>query len=133
MRRRGNRLVRKGAARPDKGKSVAGPSTNPATNLLIADIAMRGVAILMRRSAERGLLRGRFGPGNADDIVKGRSISAALVTGAAARVATRSVPGFLLVSGGLLAKAVIDRSMQRRSARRAGDEALLEQAENAPD
>ena len=49
----------------------------------------------------------------------------------ASRLATRSVPGFLVVSGGLLAKAVVDRSLGRgakRRARRAGSED--KQAEN---
>jgi hypothetical protein len=34
------------------------------------------------------------------------------------RLATRSVPGFLLVSTGLAAKTLFDRSQDRRKARR---------------
>lgn len=110
---------------------VAGPSTNPATNLLIANIAMQGIAMLARRSAERGLLRKRFGPDAAHDIIKGRGLVTSMVTTAAARAATRSVPGFLVVSGGLLAKTVFDRARKRRNARREGDVKLLEQAAKA--
>ena len=51
----------------------------------------------------------------------------------AARMATRSVPGFLLVSGGLLAKALVDRSLRPRDARRRGDRKLAAQAANADD
>ena len=48
-------------------------------------------------------------------------------------MATRSVPGFLLVTGGLLAKTLIDRSLRPREARHRGDRQLAEQAENAND
>ena len=116
-----------------KKADVPGPSTNPATNLLIANIAMQSVAILLRRSAERGLLRQRFAAEEARDIIKGRGMVTSMVTTAAARTATRSIPGLLLVSGGLLAKAVFDRSLKRRTSRRKGDQALLEQAEDAPE
>lgn len=120
-------------AKLDNEAGVTGPSTNPATNLLIANIAMQGLAMLARRSAERGLLRKRFGPDAAHDIIKGRGLVTSMATTAAARAATRSVPGFLLVSGGLLAKAVFDRARNRRTARRKGDTALLEQAAKAPE
>jgi len=116
-----------------KKADVPGPSTNPATNLLIANIAMQSVAILLRRSAERGLLRQRFAPEEARDIIKGRGLATSMITTAAARTATRSIPGLLLVSGGLLAKAVFDRSLKRRTSRRKGDQALLEQAQDAPE
>ena len=49
----------------------------------------------------------------------------------AARIATRSVPGFLLVTGGLLVKAAFDRSQSLRKARRAGEQQLAEQAARA--
>ena len=40
---------------------VFGPSTNPATNLVIQDVAMRAGGRLMRHTLEKGLLRGRYG------------------------------------------------------------------------
>jgi hypothetical protein len=49
----------------------------------------------------------------------------------AARMATRSVPGFLLVTGGLLAKSLLDRSMGRRESVRRGEQHFAKQAENA--
>jgi hypothetical protein len=54
-----------------------------------------------------------------------------LISSAAARMATRSVPGALLVGGGMLGKALLDRSMSRRKSVRKGDKALAEQAEKA--
>ncbi|MEO0062049.1 MAG: hypothetical protein RLZZ08_609 [Pseudomonadota bacterium] len=116
-----------------KARNVPGPSTNPATNLLIADVALRSSAMLLGRVAEKGLLRARFDPEKVHDIVAGRSMGSTLVTTAVARMATRSIPGFLLVTGGLLAKSVVDRSLNRRKSRRKGDRKLLRQAENAPD
>jgi hypothetical protein len=50
-----------------------------------------------------------------------------------ARVATRSVPGALLVGGGLLAKTLYDRSISRRKARRRGDKTLALQEAQADD
>ena len=97
---------------------VPGPSTNPATNLLILDIAMRGASLIAGRLIEKGTLRTRYTAEKAADIVKGRSMAQTLVATGAARIATRSVPGLLLVAGGLFAKAAFDRSQSRRKARR---------------
>lgn len=113
--------------------TIPGPSTNPSTNLMIASVAMRSASMLLRRGAERQLLRARFDGDQANDIVKGRSFAGSMLTTAAARLATRSVPGFLVVTGGLLAKTIFDRSLKRRDATKKGDKALLEQAENAPE
>ena len=111
--------------------NVPGPSPNPATNLLIMDIAMRGASLLAARAIEQAALRLRYKPGTADDIVEGRSTIAMLAATGAARMATRSVPGFLLVTGGLLAKTLIDRSLRPRDARRKGDRQLAAQADKA--
>jgi len=112
---------------------IPGPSSNPATNLLILDVAMRGASMVAGRAVERALLRTRYQREKARDIVKGRSMLSALTATGVARVATRSVPGFLLVAGGLFAKAVIDRSMTRRESVRRGDRQLAEQAAQADD
>ena len=119
-------------AAPGSGK-VPGPSSNPATNLLIMDIAMRGASLLAARGIEKAALRLRYRPGKADDIVEGRSMIAMLAATGAAQVATRSVPGLLLVTGGLLAKTLFDRSLRPREARRKGDKQLAAQAAKAPD
>ena len=113
--------------------AVPGPSSNPATNLLIMDIVMRGASLLAARAVERAALRLRYKAGRADAIVEGRSTISTLAATGAARVATRSVPGLLLVTGGLLAKTLIDRSLRPRTARRRGDRQLADQAEQADD
>jgi hypothetical protein len=112
---------------------VPGPSNNPATNLLIMDIAMRGISMVVGRRIEKALLAARYDPEKASDIVKGRPLVQSMAATGAARMATRSVPGFLLVTGGLLAKAIFDRSLSRREAVRRGEEQFAEQAANAPE
>lgn len=109
---------------------VPGPSSNPATNLLVMDVAMRGLSMITGRAIEKALLRMRYSDGKAADIVKGRSMVRSMAATSAARVATRSVPGFLLVTGGLLAKAIFDRSLGRRESIRRGEESFEKQADN---
>lgn len=127
------RLDKAIAKASERGREVPGPSPNPATNLLIADVVVRSAGIVFRHAIERALLRARFHPEEAKEIVQGRSFARSLITHAAARVATRSMPGFLAVAGGLAAKAVVDRSLGRVKARRAGDKQLARKAERGSD
>ena len=112
-----------GSPKPNK---LPGPSTNPATNLIIADIAIRAIGRVVRRSLHKGVLRTRYSRDLASDIVENRSIATTLAIYGITKVATRSVPGALLVSTGLIAKTVYDRSLSRSAARSAGD-AVMEQ------
>lgn len=109
---------------------VPGPSLNPATNLIIHDIAMRAGGRILRHTVEKGLLRGRYGGAKAKAIVENRSITQTLVSGLLARYATRSLPGAVLVGTGLVAKTLFDRSQSRRQARRKGDRAMTKMAED---
>jgi hypothetical protein len=103
------------------------PSPNPMTNLVIADIALRGGGRILRHLVETGVLKTKYDAGTARNIVKGRGMVQTLLGTAAARIATRSVPGAILVGGGLLAKALYDRK-QGRQAERKGAQAVEEQA-----
>ncbi len=124
----------KSTARKAGGESgVPGPSRNPATNLLIMDIAVRGASLLAARGIEKAALQLRYRRDKAGQIVEGRSMVSTLAATGAARVATRSVPGFLLVPGGLLAQTLNDRSLRPRAARRKGDKARAAQAAKADD
>ena len=130
--RRGAGAVRKALGGTKKRLSnVPGPSSNPATNLLIADIGMRAISRLARRTLEKGLLQLKFPPEKAHEAIEGRSLGQTLITAGLARLATRSVPGALLVTGGLIAKSILDRSLSRRESARRGARELEEQAENA--
>jgi hypothetical protein len=105
-----------------------GISPNPMTNLLIADLALRGGGQLLRHAIERTVLGAKFTPDKAKKIVKGRSMVQTLIGTAAARIATRSVPGAIVVGGGLLAKALYDRREGKRAARASGTRAIDAQA-----
>ena len=115
-----------------KVKSAAaeldGPSPNPMTNLVIADLALRGGGQLLRRVVERTLLGTKFSPSKAKNIVGGRTMFQTLLGTAVARIATRSVPGAILVGGGLLAKTLFDRREDKRSARAKGQREIAAQA-----
>jgi len=138
--------VAKGTARKAKGagarasakatqaiKATSGPSPNPKTNLILADIAMRGGGRLLRHAVERGLLGARYSPEKARNIIDGRSMTQTLVGTALARMATRSVPGALIVGGGLLAKTLFDRRKSKSVAKAKGEASIDEQAEQGSD
>ena len=114
---------------PDKSEEVAGPSTDPATNLLLADMVMRAGSYVMRDVVERTMLRGRYGKNTAREIVANKTLGQTAVSFVLAKVATRSLPGALLVGGGSVAKILFDRSQKRRAAKRQGDQQLLDQAD----
>jgi hypothetical protein len=106
---------------------VGGISPNPMTNAVIADIALRGGGQILRRAVEKGLLGKAVGSGTAKNLVKGRGMGQTLLGTAIARIATRSVPGALIVGGGLLAKALYERRHARDEAKE-GRKALADQA-----
>lgn len=118
---------------PGDTTEVPGPSPNPATNLIMADIAMRAGSYILRDVVERGFLKGRYGKETAKEIVAGKSVPMTIASFAAAKVATRSVPGAVAVGGAILVKNLFDRSQRRRKAKKAGDQALLERADNSDD
>jgi hypothetical protein len=117
-----------GSAAKTTASKAKGPSPNPMTNLIIADIALRGGGRLLRHVVETTLLGVKYTPDKARQIVKGRSMTQSLIGTAVARVATRSVPGALLVGGGLIAKTLYDRAKGNR-ARGKGEAKLHEMAQ----
>lgn len=117
------------AASEAKPDALPGPSTNPATNLIIADIVMRGVGRVVRNSLHKGVLRTRYSQDKARKIVENRSVVQTLAIYGVTKLATRSVPGALLVGSGLIAKTLYDRGQSRREAKRKGDKQLDHMAE----
>lgn len=114
----------------EDGSAFPGPSPNSATNLLIADVVLRGVSMLFRRSAEERMLRTRIDPELARRVLNGRTMGRSLATYAVTRIATRSIPGLLVVGGGLVAKTIFDRRSARRKALEASKDGAQQPGKN---
>lgn len=118
------------AAIQKAAQSARGPSPNAMTNLIITDIALRGGGRLIRHVLERNLLGVKYPQSTAKELVSGRSMANTLLGTAIARVATRSVPGALIVGGSLLAKTLYDRR-KGKDAREAGKAAIEKRVDRA--
>ena len=110
-------------------ETAPAPSPNPMTNLIIADLALRGGGQLLRHAVERTLLGAVYSRAEAKNLVKGRSMAQTLIGTAIARIAVRSVPGAIVIGGGLLAKTLYDRRRGKGAARAEGAKAVAKQAE----
>ena len=127
MARRSIVKAKAGAAK-DKLDAVEGPSPNPMTNLILTDLLLRGGGQIMRHAIETALLSTKDDTTKAKKIVKGRGLAQTIISTAVARVATRSVPGAILVGGASLAKLLYDRRRGKRAARIEGAQDIAEQA-----
>lgn len=129
---RRRKSAKKGVAERTAAKTadavLHGPSPNPMTNLILADIALRGGGRLMKNALEQAMLGMKYPDAKAKGFVKGRSLKQTIVGTALARVATSSVPGALIVGGGLLAKTLYDRTRNHHEARAEGERKIEEQA-----
>lgn len=102
----------------DSAAEVAAELAVTGATLFAADVAMRAGTRLLRHVIERRMLKGRYGVEEAAEILDSRGLRhAALATGLS-RLMTRSVPGALVVGGGLVAKTLFDKSQQRRRGQR---------------
>ena len=108
------------AAQADAPEKETPPAASPLTTLILTDIALSaGRALLVRSSAGKGVAGRMFGRAlparGAGGLIKAPSLTGSLVGTAIARVATRSVPGAIVVGGGLVAKALYDRRKARHA------------------
>ncbi|WP_240654534.1 hypothetical protein [Croceicoccus ponticola] len=101
------------------------------TNLIVTDIALRGAGRLARHFTEKTLLRTRYTKDDAEKVVEGRSMIQTLAAVAVARIATRSLPGAIIVGTGILGKTLLDRSKGKREARAEGEKQMRERMANA--
>lgn len=91
------------------------PSPNPLTNLLIADIVLRGASTLFRKSVEKRVAKADMDDAaKAEALVDGRSLVTTLGLYTASKLATRSPAGLGLVTGGLVLKTLYDRGKARQ-------------------
>ncbi len=130
MAKRSSKAGKSGQEVVRRGEDVPGVTDNPATNLLMADVMMRAGSYVLRSFVERSMLKGRYDKKTARDIVKNQPASQKLASYAIAKIATKSLPGAALVTGGILARTLYQRGKARRKARQEGDTRLLEQAED---
>lgn len=94
----------------DTARKLPLPSDSPATNLLIADIIVRGASSLFRRNVEKRVEAASKTSDEAkDQPPDGRTILTTLGLYGAGKLASRSVPGLMLVTGGLIAKTLYER------------------------
>ena len=106
-------------ARQAAKEGIAGPSTDPATNLLLTDIVLRGATVMARMAIEQALLSKRYDPETAKTIVARRGLGKRLFSMGISRIAARSLPGMLIVGSGMAGKILLDRARAQRQARRA--------------
>lgn len=127
-RRKSSKVAKTVDAAGEKLAEVPGISPNPMTNLLLTDLVLRGGGQIMRHAVERTLLGTKYPKDKAKNIVKGRTMVQTMVGTALARIATRSVPGAIIVGGGMLAKTLYDRQQGQKAAKAKGARKVREQA-----
>jgi len=114
-----------GESESEAGEALPLPITNPGTNLLIADVVLRGAGKVMRETLERRMLVANYDPDRAREHSDGRTILSSLAVYGASKLASRSAPGLALVAGGLVLKTLYDRGKNLQLARR--DEEIAEE------
>jgi hypothetical protein len=115
MARRKAQNKRTATRKPDESRL---PSPNPVTNMVIADIVLRGAGSLLRQRLEKGLLTSQLDGDKAHHLVESRGVVSALALWGASRFAMRSPVGLAVVAGGLAAKVLYDRGKQVQARRR---------------
>lgn len=91
-------------------RSLPLPSDNPVTNLLIAEIVLRGASTLLRKNVEKEVVKASTETQEeAIEVLDGRTLITTLGLYGASKLATRSLPGLALVTGGLVLKTLYDR------------------------
>lgn len=94
----------------------AAPSAaKAAVTLIAANFAMKAGTRMLQGLVEKTILRGRYGESAAERILREKRVKGSAIASTAARVATRSRPGALLVGAGLLAKTLFDKGGERRA------------------
>ena len=114
-------------------KGLGGPSTDPATNFLLTDVALRGATVLARLAIEHALLRNRYDAGTATTIIAKRGLGKRLLSAGMSRVAAKSLPGALLVGGGMMGKIMYDRAKAHRQVRIAEEKAKKPRKSRPPE
>ncbi|MCB2088878.1 MAG: hypothetical protein R3E18_10960 [Sphingomonadaceae bacterium] len=105
-------------ASPDEPEGTSGADyARAATNLVVVDLAMRAGSLILRNAVEKRVLGKDISKPAAEAVMKQSSFAGRMARVAAARLATRSVPGALIVGGGIAAKVWYDYARRRRDER----------------
>lgn len=91
------------------------PSTDPATNFLIADIVLRAAGDFAREAIEKKTLAQTYDRDKAEELVSSQSIAKTIALYGITRIATRSPAGLAVVAGALVLKALYDRGKSMES------------------
>jgi len=90
------------------------------TNRILADILLRGGQKLLQMAVDQTVLKPRKTPEVAEAAKaapkKRGSVVGKFAGAAAIRIATKSVPGAIVIGGGLIAKTLYDRQKASKSA-----------------
>lgn len=116
---------------PAKTPQAAKPGRKAVTNVLLVDILLRTGLLLGRRQFEKTLLQRNFTRKQARRIVNGRPLTKSALSFVASRIASRSVPGAMLIGGGILAKLLIDARKSARKSDGQGEKVATDQADEA--
>lgn len=90
------------------------PNGHPLLRILTTDIALRAGSYALRRAVDQGMVRGKAAAAVPDHKP---TVSTRVLTAAASAIATRSVPGALLVGSGLVVHTLYQRGKARRAER----------------
>ncbi len=109
-------MARRGKSGDDR--PATGLRGHPLVKLLLADVVVRGAGRLVRSQTARKFIAQRLGltPG---EVAEKPSLPKRVAGAVALRVATRSVPGAVVVGTGLIAHGLYKRGKARRAARQA--------------
>lgn len=105
---------------PPGDAEPTGLRANPLVKLLLADVVVRNAGRVVRSQAAKRFIARHMGIAP-DQVAEKPSLAKRVAGVVALRVATRSVPGALVVGGGLLAHGLYKRGKARRAARQAAD------------
>ncbi|MXO73092.1 hypothetical protein [Alteraurantiacibacter buctensis] len=98
--------------RKPKTKEMAKAGGHPLLRILTTDLALRAGSYALRRAVDQGMVRGKAAAAVPDHKP---SVGTRVLTAAASTIATRSVPGALLVGSGILVHTLYQRGKARRA------------------
>ncbi len=102
------------------------PTNRPRPGEMVIDIALHEGTQLARRAIHKQLSKVGVSSLDPATIEAGQSFSRQLIASAIARLASRSVPGTMVVGAGLLAKGLYERRRIRREREKAEQQAAAE-------